>query len=130
MLDQLIIGAHLYTAHLDPHLAGVCGDQRCTVATYNSINLGVYARTSTGWQAGAYRNSHRKPTAYAGRAWETSCWALHCGVGMFGATGYPSSAVVPMIPVSMRYQSVRLAYMPRIGDKASGLIHVSIEFGH
>lgn len=127
MLDSLIIGLHLYTHHLDPELATRCGGPTCQ-QPYNSVNPGVYARTSGGWQAGLYRNSHRKPTVYAGRAWETSCGPIWCGAGVFAATGYPAGDVVPMATVSVRFGAVRLSYAPRVGDNASGIVHLSVEW--
>lgn len=125
-----VIGLHTYSAHLDPALAANSVPADCNGGRYNDANPGVYVRSRDGWQIGGYLNSHCRTTVYAGHAWEAPCWRLHCAVGLFGAGGYPAGRVVPMVPVSARYEFVRLSYTPRVGNKASGVVHLSFEREH
>jgi hypothetical protein len=128
MFDSLILGLHLFTAHLDPSLAAGNVPIECNGGHYNDTNPGAYARTADGWQAGAYRNSRCRTTVYAGRAWETRCGPLHCGVGAFGATGYPAGRIIPIVAPSVRYGIACLSFTPRIGNKASAIVHLSFEY--
>jgi hypothetical protein len=119
------IGVHLVSTHLHPELAHADGDPE----PYNDINPGLYYRTAAGWQVGAYRNSHRQPTFYAGKAWTIGMgqnW--DAGVMLAGATGYPAGSVVPMLAASVRYSFLRLTATPRIGSKASAVLHLSAEW--
>lgn len=122
-LAAVVVGVHLASVHLQPELSG---DR-----PYNNANPGLYVRTAEDWQGGAYYNSHRRASFYAGRAWETS-GTVRAGLGVFAATGYPMGSVVPMVTGSLATDvgatTVRLSATPRIGDKASAVVHLSLEW--
>lgn len=120
-----VIGVHLTSVHLQPELAERNGNPE----GYNDANPGLYVRTAAGWQAGSYWNSHRKPTFYAGKAWTLVAGdGWDAGVFLAGATGYPAGSVVPMVAASVRVGVIRFTATPRVGDKASAVVHASIEF--
>jgi hypothetical protein len=115
------VGLHLVSQHLNPELGPPAG--------YNNVNPGAYLRTDAGWQAGGYWNSHRKPTFYAGKVWtlaQGENW--DAGAMVAAATGYPAGSVVPLLAASVRYGALRLTATPRIGDKASAVLHLSAEW--
>lgn len=120
LLAAAAIGIHLASTHLNPELGPTRG--------YNDINPGIYARFESGAQIGAYYNSHRRPTFYAGHSWtlvKGKTWDV--GALAAAATGYPSGAVVPIAAMSVRYRALRLSATPRIGNKASAVVHLSLE---
>lgn len=93
----------------------------------NNFNPGVYARWKNGFTAGAYYNSEKRPTAYAG-------WTFHDKIDRFAitlgaATGYKRAAIVPLVVPSVRFgvnenTSVRLSAVPLKGQAA---VHLSLE---
>jgi len=124
------LGVHTVTRHTNPELAHVEAGQR----DYNDRNPGAYWRWANGAQVGAYRNSHRANTVYAGWALESPQWrGLTVGGGVFAATGYPLGTVLPLAAGSVAYHltnglALRLNATPRIGNKASGTLHLTVEY--
>lgn len=114
------MGVHLTTAHL--------GDAGAPAAGYNSANPGLYARWDSGLTLGAYYNSMRRPSAYAGWTWSDSAdrFALTAGA----VTGY-EHAVDPLLVPSVRLgitdeASLRVALL--LAPKASPAVHFSVEW--
>jgi hypothetical protein len=114
----MTVGAHLATAHLGDHGAPREG--------WQNVNPGLYVRLANGITAGAYWNSERRTSAYAGWTLATSDdrWALTVGA----VTGY--GGVKPLLAPSVRIGltkavSVRLTLLA--APKASPAIHVSAE---
>jgi hypothetical protein len=101
-----------------------------TEAGHNNINPGVYVRSSA-WdvlpvsvQAGAYKNSLSRATAYA----MGNLSAYGATVSLGAGTGY-KSRVVPMLALSYRVDHWRLAYVPKFGDINKGhVFHLTYEF--
>lgn len=121
ILATAVLGVHLASYHLNPELSG---DR-----PYNDVNPGLYLRTEAGWQAGYYWNSHRKSTVYVGRAFTlVSGQRWDAGFFVAAATGYPWGEVVPLVAASVRYRALRITATPPVGDKASGLVHASLEW--
>jgi len=120
-MDGLILGFHLVTAHV-----GVPQG-----AHLQSLNLGVYVASATGWTAGAYRNSAGLASAYAGRTLMTADgrWALTLGV----VTGYARHPVRPMLVPSVRLglgdsaAALRVALLAKARSESAGGVHVSVE---
>lgn len=85
MLESLVLGLHLATAH--------------AAGGYESFNPGVYVVSPEGWTAGVLRNSERRTSVYGGMTFETADrrWALTVG----GITGYRKS-VTPLLVPSVR----------------------------
>ncbi len=69
---SITLGLHLMTAH--------------AASGYESVTPGIYIRHESGLTAGAYRNSIKRPSLYAGYTFETADkrWALTVGA----VTGY------------------------------------------
>lgn len=90
MMDALIIGLHLATAH-GPAPEGV---------QLQSFNPGVYVRAASGLTVGAFRNSHGRASVYGGWTWSTTDqrWSITAGA----VTGYPRARVLPLVVPSMR----------------------------
>jgi len=119
----LILGLHLATAHFGAPAGGPDLTDR---------NPGAYVRLGNGATAGAFRNSHRRSSVYAGWTWQTrdGRWALTVGA----VTGYPRAAVAPLLVPSVRLPlaagspwAARLSYLHKPhSDGASG-VHLSIE---
>lgn len=107
------------------HLGSVHFPQR----DFNNANPGLYWRSDDGWTAGAYRNSLRRTSAYAGLTWQWGRLALTAG----GVTGY-ADKVQPMLVPSFAFLriddfSVRVAFIPRIEKRIeSHVLHLMVEF--
>ena len=95
---------------------------------FNNLNPGLYLRTADGWTLGAYRNSYRVTTAYAGRTWETAGDGLRVSVTAGLATGYAHpwlvapSASIPLGPVR-----ARVVVIPGVGQGQASAAHVTVE---
>jgi hypothetical protein len=108
-----VVGLHVASAH--------------TQSGYNGINPGVYARWDSGLTAGAYFNSERRGTVYAGWTWVDAEDRFSVTLG--GATGYARATVVPMVVPSVRLglnedASVRLSMAL---TKECSALHLSLE---
>lgn len=107
--DAQTIGLHLGSKH--------------SAAGYNNVNPGLYLRSADGWTAGAYRNSVRRTSVYAG--WTggidiTSGVRAEVTAGFI--TGYPVAAVLPMAVPSLRVSltdevAARVIFIPSISPK-------------
>lgn len=114
----ITLGVHLFSVH--------------TAAGLEPVNPGLYVRHESGFTAGAFRNSYRRTSAYAGYTFETADRRFALTVG--AVTGYPAKAVLPLAVPSVRFElgdqvAARVAYLPkppgRIGH--SHALHLSIE---
>jgi hypothetical protein len=144
MLD-LILGLHLISHHAPAR------------EDYNNTNPGIYARTPDGWTVGIYRNSFNRTSVYAGKAW-TASWPRgdasfllgavsgyqrelipdscqrenvrwgHHRQNCFREVGFSSSPLTLLAVPSLRYEFVRLSWLPRVGHEAS-VLHLSVERG-
>src|SRR5687768_5347830 len=72
------------------HLGSIHFPQR----DFNNSNPGLYYRSDAGWTAGAYRNSLRRTSAYAGHTWQWDRLALTAG----GVTGYSDRLQPLLVP--------------------------------
>lgn len=116
MIEGLILGLHLMTWHSQPG--------------FNGINPGVYIKTESGLTAGAYYNSERHWSAYAGMTFH-----LHerFDVTVGGVTGYSARSISPLIIPSIevwRFEGadVRLAFAPQVPRvNPSSLLHFTLE---
>lgn len=105
------------------------GSQHIPAKNYNNANPGMYYRTDEGWTAGAYRNSLRKNSVYAGYTWKFGA----LDVTTAAVTGY-FHKVQPLLVPSwslFTYQGItpRLAYIPRVEKKiGSHVLHLMVEF--
>lgn len=112
-----VIGAHIGSSHFNPG--------------YENGNVGVYAKTSSGYTAGVVRNSYGRTSFYVGKTWETADkrFALTAGV----ITGYPAADVSPLLVPSYRHGlgdgwAARLSCLPKPPrNGASDAVHLSIE---
>lgn len=108
------------------------GSQHYPAKGQNNVNPGLYVRSADGWTAGAYHNSHRKLSAYAGRTWDRDFYGIRPAVTLGVITGY-RHAVLPMLIPSVATPAIdgwrgRLTYVPRF-EKNSTVLHLSIERG-
>ncbi len=107
------IGLHAATWHDSGHL--------------ESKTPGAYIRLDNGFTAGAYRNSYRLNSAYAGYTMSTphawGDWSLTVGI----VTGYPAGTL-PLLAPSTRIGPIRLTLIPKAhkSQTATG-IHLSAE---
>lgn len=102
----LILGLHLATAHVRTDL--------------NNYNPGVYARCDA-YVAGAYYNSVRRTTVYAGYVFPVGPVDVMVGA----ATGY--GALRPILVPSVRFGPMRLHLLLPSSATARGGVHLSIE---
>ncbi len=96
---------------------------------YNNSNPGIYYRNDEGWTAGAYRNSLRKDSVYAGYTWKFGA----LDVTTAGVTGYFDKVQPLLVPsISLfTYQGItpRIAYIPRVEKKIGAhVLHLMIEY--
>lgn len=122
-------------AHAQPITVGVhIGSLHFPNRDFNNVNPGLYVRDRD-WQAGAYLNSYRHTTAYAGYVWKLKeVWGPLRKYEMFtgGATGYgdvwSNGPIAPMVVFSYRFETgLRLSLIPPT-PKNSGVLHLSKEF--
>jgi hypothetical protein len=111
---QTIVGAHIGTWHDKPG--------------FNNQNPGAYV-VHDGWTAGAYRNSERGTSAYAGHTFETDDkrFALLLGA----VVGYRHNPVKAMALPSVRIGSddlaARVTFIPRAEKGGTNAVHFSVE---
>ena len=113
-------GAHLHTLHLGAQAHGL-----------QDSTPGLYLRTDAGLTLGHYRNSHGRPSSYAGWTWQAADqrFALTAGV----VTGYPARRyavlLVPSVRVPLaRHTALRIAYLPKPPKYgAAAGVHFSLE---
>ena len=131
-LSGVVLGVHLVSAHVPSH------------ADQNDINLGVYARTETGWLAGAYRNTIFRTSVYAGREFDWGAWGIDI-VLMYGYqketksqvgggshyTGFTPGAIAPAAALTYSFQPIegavpRVIFMPGF-NRASSVFSLALE---
>jgi hypothetical protein len=114
--DAATVGVHLASVHLP---------QR----DFNNTNPGLYLRTDAGWTAGAYRNSLRRTSAYAGYTMEWGPVAVTGGI----VTGYAETVQPLMVPslklFTLEGVSARVAFIPRVEKRIeSHVFHLTLEY--
>jgi hypothetical protein len=116
---------HAVAGTFGVHLGSVHFPQR----DFNNANPGLYYRSDFGWTTGAYRNSLRRSSAYAGLTWQWDRLALTAG----GVTGY-ADGVQPLLVPSFSFLrterfSLRVAFIPRVEKRIeSHVLHLMAEF--
>lgn len=132
-------------AEFEPSVAVVGGwhskHYGAAAGAYNEDNagIGVQYRTSPtiAYTAGAYRNSIRNTSAYAGVAWTPLAIGEYVRAGVFGGlvAGYDAAPVVPfggpMVEATLGRLFVQAVIVPRIGDLnpyTVGAIRVGVSF--
>ncbi|MEO8151578.1 MAG: hypothetical protein ABI605_00810 [Rhizobacter sp.] len=105
------------------------GSQHIPAKTYNNVNPGIYYRTDEGWTAGAYRNSLRKNSVYAGYTWKFGA----LDVTTAGVTGYFHKVQPLLVPSLSLFTfhgvTPRIAYIPRVEKKIGAhVLHLMVEF--
>jgi len=110
------VGAHIGSVHIPQ-------------ADFNNVNPGLYYRSDAGWTAGAYRNSLRRGSVYAGYTWQYSHFGLTAGA----VTGYGHGVMPLLVPslVLFTHQAVtaRVAYIPRVEKRiGSHVLHLMLEY--
>lgn len=108
---QTTVGVHLASLH-------------APAREHNNINPGVYVRSEAGWMAGAYYNSQRRMTVYAGREWALGGpWAVQTAL----ATGYTYAPIVPVVGLTYSIGGGwRVTALPPT-PKSSSLVHLTWE---
>lgn len=93
---------------------------------YNNNTPGAYVITDKMWAAGAYYNSHRKMSVWAGYQFD---WK-YGGVLVGGVTGYPKYAVLPMVAPSVKLPyNFRVTIVPSvIKHRGATALHLTWEF--
>lgn len=117
MTPGLVLGLHLFTAHLGGH-------------GLEAVNPGVYVRTEDGLTAGVFRNSYCRTSAYAGLTLETADRRFALTVG--GVTGYRTAKVMPLAVPSVRLPitgdlAARLSFVPKLLKGGYAGLHLSVE---
>lgn len=108
------------------------GSQHFPKQDFNNFNPGVYVQfeaAETAWVAGAYYNSERRPTVYAGWNYSVTPWL---DVTLGGATGYRwpvTPAIIPSVhfPVTDNVHA-RVAFIPRFEKSGSNVVHLAMEW--
>jgi hypothetical protein len=118
MLDGLIIGLHLISAH--------------SVGGMEVVTPGIYAQAENGATAGTYRNSLGRRTVYAG-------WTMSQGnasLSLVGATGYSGNGIPKIAPIplaSWRQELspgvwARIGYVPPLAQNRVHTGHLMLEW--
>ena len=138
LLTGIVLGLHLVSVHAPDDAYNL-----------NNVNPGIYARTQSGWEAGVYYNSYRRPSLYAGKEFYVITEGVTASVGV--VTGYErksvpcinprlsacyvgdgSAKVQPMAALNYTMQTRVLGGRPRISFLPLGTpaLHLSLEFGN
>jgi hypothetical protein len=144
MLEQLVIGLHLATAHFPDR-------------DYLTSNTpGIYARTADGWTAGIYRNSFERTSVYAGRQFDGPLGPFVASISAGVVSGYEyrtervpcerinehrqgrrcwlttgnaEHQLAPMLVAGLTYKAVRLNFLPSWGrPNGSDAINLAVEY--
>lgn len=107
----LAIGLHIGTYHFDRS------------KDYNEFNPGIYA-VCDGWTAGAYHNSERKVSVYAGRTFDVGPIDVTLGA----VAGYRRAPLVPMVVPSYKIKDGPRVSLLLPLEKGGGGLHLSWEF--
>lgn len=99
------------------------GSQHYPAKDFNNANPGVYYISDQCWTVGAYYNSERKQSVYAGKSWDFGPFRLQAGL----ITGY-SRPVLPMLAPSVSLGAgFRLTVLPKVERGGSSVIHLTWE---
>ena len=128
----IFLAVALFTStftYADPVYGVHIGSQHFPGKDYNNINPGAYVRYDSGFTLGAYYNSERRVSAYAGYTYE---WGRF-GITLGGITGYKRMAILPMVVPTLRLgqigpATIRLAFLPKIEKSGATVIHFMAEF--
>ncbi len=127
----------LQAAALDaPQTLGVHTFSVHSASGYNGVNPGLYALWGNGVAVGAFHNSYRRNSIYAGWLWSIDR-DQRFGVLLGAATGYGETSekmlLAPIVAPSVRFELKRGAYArlslfpdPRQG--AVQVLHLSFEW--
>ena len=97
-------------------------------AEYNNANPGGYARFDCGVQVGAYYNSEKRLSAYAGYLAELSQGRVSLWASGAVVTGYPKIPIAPLALVGVRVGPARLGFFPALPKVGTPhLFHLTIE---
>ncbi|NKI94465.1 hypothetical protein [Rhizobacter sp. SG703] len=96
---------------------------------YNNSNPGAYYRSDDNWTIGAYHNSLRRNSVYAGYTLEHGRF----GVTMGGVTGYDHAVQPLFVPTvslfTVQGVTARIAFIPRVEKRiGSHVLHLMLEF--
>lgn len=108
MIDGLILGLTLATAHVDRH--------------YHDLTPGVYVRAANGATAGVVRDSYGRPAEYLG-------WSMgdRYAVTLGAIHGYPGPWARPLVVPSVRIGRVRLMLVSDHRARPAG-VAAALEF--
>lgn len=114
-----IVGLHLHSAHI----------QQPTHSRFNDDTTGMYAMWANGVTVGAFRNSMRMQSVYAGWTWQGEYAAITFG----GITGYPEARVLPLVIPSIRlplsqHTAARVSFAANPAQMAYSAFTLSIEY--
>lgn len=109
------VGLHLGSWHSEPG--------------YNNANPGVYVRLENGLTAGAYRNSFRKTSVYAGWTWQADIAGFRPAItaGLISGYRHPFLVVPSIAAPEIGSVRLRVAYVPRLDPKGAHVIHLMAE---
>jgi hypothetical protein len=104
------------------------GSHHVPARDFQNANPGAYARWTNGMTLGAYYNSERHMSMYAGYTYQHGPFAVTAGL----ITGYERRPVMPMIVPSVRLVeqgsvSLRLAVLPKLEKRGATVFHVMLE---
>jgi len=109
MFEGLILGLHLLSFH-------------APAKDFNNVNPGFYIRANNGFTAGAFYNSERHTSVYAGVTHAFGPVDLTFGL----ITGYRRAKVLPMLAPSYKLnKAVRIVVLP---SPEAVAVHLTMEF--
>lgn len=123
------VAAALWTAPAQAGTVGVhIGSQHFPAQQYNNLNPGAYYIADTGvlrgkYTVGAYWNSERRLSAYAGQSWDFGPVRLQAGL----ITGYQGRVLPLVAPSVSTGYGFRVAALPKVESGGSAVIHLTWE---
>jgi hypothetical protein len=120
-------------AHFGLHIASVHVPQY----NYNNANPGIYVRMESGMTYGAYYNSERRMSAYAGYTYDfNDTFSVTVGVISGYKMGGEKTRIMPMVVPTMKLGKIgettfRLAVIPQLTSskrQGSTVIHLMAEW--
>lgn len=104
------------------------GSHHAPARDFNNFNPGAYVRWTNGATLGAYYNSERHRSTYAGYTHQWGAFAVTAGL----ITGYERRAVLPLLVPSVRLGAIgpasfRLVVMPKIEKRGATVFHLMME---
>lgn len=99
----------------------------------NNANPGAYIISDKGWTIGAYYNSERRVSAYAGRTLIYNLphdWRVEIALG--GVSGYGKRRLLPVLAPSVSTPAVdgwrvRVAYLPKVEKNGTNVLHLMVQ---